>query len=45
MHRLVELPLGVAAAGAVNGVWDLDAVLADGRRAGGMRRAVLGRAG
>ena len=43
MHRVVELPPGVVPAGSVNGVWDLDAVLADGRRAGWHAARVLGR--
>jgi sarcosine oxidase subunit alpha len=44
MHRVVELPQGVVPAGSVNGVWDLEAVLADGRRAGWHAARVLGRA-
>jgi sarcosine oxidase subunit alpha len=43
MHRVVELPSGVVPAGSVNGVWDLDSVLADGRRAGWHAARVLGR--
>ena len=43
MHRAVELPQGVVPAGSVNGVWDLDSVLADGRRAGWHAARVLGR--
>jgi sarcosine oxidase subunit alpha len=43
MHRAVELPPGVVTAGSVNGVWDLDLVLADGRRAGWHAARVLGR--
>ena len=43
MHRVVELPQGVVPAGSVNGVWDLDSVLADGRRAGWHAARVLGR--
>ena len=36
MFTLGALPKGVHAAGSVNGTYDLDAVLADGRRAGWM---------
>jgi sarcosine oxidase subunit alpha len=43
MHRVLELPGGVVPAGSVNGVWDLDSVLADGRRAGWHAARVLGR--
>ena len=43
MHRVVELPKGVVPAGSVNGVWDLDSVLADGRRAGWHAARVLDR--
>ncbi len=34
MHRVAKLPSGLAAAGSLNGVYQLDAVLADGRHAG-----------
>jgi sarcosine oxidase, subunit alpha len=43
MHRVFELPQGVVPAGSVNGVWDLDSVLADGRRTGWRAARVLGR--
>ena len=43
MHRVFELPQGVVPAGSVNGVWNLDSVLADGRRAGWHAARVLGR--
>jgi sarcosine oxidase subunit alpha len=43
MHRLARLPDGVSICGAANGVFASDAVLADGRRAGAVAAAALGR--
>ncbi len=43
MHRIAALPEGAHAAGSLNGVYGLDAVLADGRRAGWQAARVLGR--
>jgi sarcosine oxidase subunit alpha len=43
-HRIAGLPEGAQVAGSVNGLHDLDAVLADGRRAGWQAARVLGRA-
>lgn len=45
MFRIDGLPESVRVAGSVNGVWDLDAVLADARRAAGAAARALGKSG
>ncbi len=44
MHQISKLPSGVAAAGSLNGVYQLDAVLADGGHIGWQAAAALGKA-
>ena len=44
MHRISRLPEGLGVAGSVNGYYDLDAVLADGRRVGWKAAEALGKA-
>jgi len=43
MHRISALPKGVTSAGSLNGVYQLDSVLADGRRMGWHAAHVLGK--
>ena len=43
MFRIDDLPESVRVAGSVNGVWHLDAVLADARRAAGTATRALGK--
>ena len=43
MHRISMLPKGVAAAGSLHGTYQLDAVLADGRRIGWHAAQVFGK--
>ncbi|MEM7044779.1 MAG: 2Fe-2S iron-sulfur cluster-binding protein, partial [Pseudomonadota bacterium] len=43
MHRISVLPKGVTAAGSLNGIYQLDSVLADGRRIGWHAAQVFGK--